>query len=257
MLDHDGTGFHPIARIHISDAEIVVHGRVVNMAADHAVDLLPPRFRRQKLLEAADEVHRVLHLQFGPSRQGPVGETEPAPRNVEVGVDEKSRRIGSVPKEGEPAGMPDDQIELISMDHEIALSIRRLMDRMVGERDSAQADAHVIAQELVVVSGHVDEGRALAHLAEQFLHHVVMALRPIPARFEPPSIDDVADEIDRLGVIGSEKVQERLRLATFRAQMEIRQEQRANADRIQVPRHATPFLDMISHRPNGIRISPL
>ena len=57
----------------------------------------------------------------------------------------------------------------------------------------------IVAQELVVVAGDVDDARALARLAQQLLHDVVVRLRPVPALLQPPAVDDVADEIDRLG----------------------------------------------------------
>ena len=58
------------------------------------------------------------------------------------------------------------------------------MDGAVGDLDAAEMRALEIAQELVVVAGDVDDARALARLAQQFLHHVVVALRPMPG---PPS----------------------------------------------------------------------
>src|SRR6516225_6252041 len=38
--------FDPVAAIHVANAEILVNDRMVNMAADHAVDATPPRFFR-------------------------------------------------------------------------------------------------------------------------------------------------------------------------------------------------------------------
>ena len=58
-----------------------------------------------------------------------------------------------------------------------------------------------------MVARDVDDARALARLAQQLLHHVVVRLRPIPARLELPAIDDIADEIDHVGVVVAEELQ--------------------------------------------------
>jgi len=44
-----------------------------------------------------------------------------------------------------------------------------------------------------MVAGQIDDSRALARLAQEFLHDVIMVLRPKPAGAQLPAIDDVAD----------------------------------------------------------------
>src|SRR5690242_5086415 len=61
-----GAAFHPVAAVDVTQAVVVVHGGGMDMTADHAVRLMVPCFRRQRLLERADIVDRVLDLQLRP-----------------------------------------------------------------------------------------------------------------------------------------------------------------------------------------------
>ena len=73
-----------------------------------------------------------------------------------------------------------DRIELVAMDDRNRRPSAVVMDRAVGDDDAAEMHALEHAQELVVVAGDVGDARALARLAQQLLHHVVVALRPVP-----------------------------------------------------------------------------
>src|SRR3546814_4263136 len=50
-------------------------------------------------------------------------------------------------------------------------------------------------EHLVVVSGDEHHPGALACLAQQLLHHVVVRLPPCPGPPHPPEVDDVTDQI--------------------------------------------------------------
>ena len=88
--------------------------------------------------------------------------------------------------------------------------------------DAAEMGAVIVAQELVVVAGQIDEAGAFAGLAQKLLHHVVVRLRPIPARPQLPAIDDIADQIDRVGIVIAQEVEQAFGLAAARAEMNIR-----------------------------------
>ena len=65
--------------------------------------------------------------------------------------------------------MPDHQIELVAIDHEIAACRRGFVKGVIGEQlDAAEIDADIVAQELVMVAGEVDEARALPGPALSF-----------------------------------------------------------------------------------------
>jgi len=111
------------------------------------------------------------------------------------------------------------------------------VDDPVDHLDAAEVGAEIVAQELVVVARHVDDARALARLAQELLHHVVVRLRPIPARAQLPAVDDVADQVDRLGVVPAQEIEQPLGLAAARAEMDVGDEQGAEPARGVVVRH--------------------
>jgi hypothetical protein len=65
--------------------------------------------------------------------------------------------------------------------------------------------------------------------------------RPVPARFQPPSIDNVADQKQRLGVVTAKKIDEQIGLASTGSKMDIRDEQSSDPD------------DIAMRRPGSIR----
>ena len=96
------------------------------------------------------------------------------------------------------------------------------MDRRLHYLDAAKMGAVIVAQELVVIAGEINDARALARLAHELLHHVVVRLRPIPARSQLPAVNDVADQIDRFGIVVAQELEEAFGLAASRAEMNIR-----------------------------------
>src|SRR6202011_1641606 len=80
--------------------------------------------------------------------------------------------------------------------------------------DAAEMGAVIVSQELVVIAGDIDDLGALARLAQHFLHEVVVRLRTVPVGSQRPAIDDIADEIDGIGIMAAEKVQQSFGLGT-------------------------------------------
>ena len=72
------------------------------------------------------------------------------------------------------------------------------MDAVFDHIDAAEIVGDITARELVVIAGHEDHACALAGLAQDLLHHVVVALRPVPRSAQLPAVDDVADQVQRL-----------------------------------------------------------
>ena len=87
--------------------------------------------------------------------------------------------------------------------------------------------ADEIAREFVVIARNIDHFDAFAHAAQQLLHDVIMRLRPVPAALQSPAVDDVADEVDRVGLVEFEKIKEKVSLTSFGAEMDVGQKQRA------------------------------
>ncbi|KAF1857770.1 hypothetical protein Lal_00041159 [Lupinus albus] len=223
MLDDAGAGFHPVAGVEVAQVADGAVGRVVDVAADHP--LRPPAagLLGQDLLELADEADGVLHLQLGPGRERPVGQAQTAAEAVEDRVQPQGQGVGPVAEMGEPALVAHHHVELVAMDDEVA--------RPSGESWRAVSAISMPPKELVVVARQVDDVRPLADLAQELLHHVVMGLRPVPAGAELPAVDDVADEVDGVRVVVPQEAEQHPRLAPPGAEVQIGQEQGADADR--------------------------
>ena len=96
-----------------------------------------------------------------------------------------------------------------------------LVDGGFHHFDAAEMGAVIIAQELVVIARQINDAGALAGLPQQLLHDVVVLLRPVPAGLQLPAVDDIADEIDGIGVVVTQEVEKLAGLAAARAEMHI------------------------------------
>jgi hypothetical protein len=221
----------------------------MNVAADHAVDLVAVRFRGQRLLEGADIIDRVLDLVLRPLRQRPVAKAEAAAHGVEIAVDQNGKVVGGVAKERQPARVLDHHVEDVAVHDEIAAAVGSLVDRGLDHFDAAKVSTIVIAQEFVVVARHVDHARALARLAQKLLHHVIVILRPVPAGFELPTVDDIADQINGVGVVVAQEIEEAVSLATARAEMNVGDEERTEPSCAVLKRHESSSPVNVRHPP--------
>ena len=80
-----------------------------------------------------------------------------------------------------------------------------------------------------MIARHIDDLGALARLAQHLLHEVVVRLRPVPVRLQRPAVDDVSDEIDRVGVVAAEEIQQSVGLRAASSEMDIGDEQGTKA----------------------------
>jgi len=46
-------------------------------------------------------------------------------------------------------------------------------------------------------------------------------LRPVPAALQPPAVDDIADEVDLLGIVIAEEIEQQPGLAAAAAEMNV------------------------------------
>jgi hypothetical protein len=113
---------------------------------------------------------------------------------------------------------------------------------ILDDFDAAEVRPVVAPQKLVVIAGYVDDACAFACLAQNFLHDVIVGLRPIPGRTQCPAVDDIADQIKGVGFVMAEKVEQLFRLAAARSQMYVGNEQRAKSSR-GVVRHGATISD--------------
>src|SRR5690606_18137681 len=229
MLDDGRAAFHPVAGVDVGEAVEIALRRVVDMAADDAVDALAFRLGGQRFLEAADEIDGVLDLELRPGGEGPVGQAEPAADAIDPRGQGERNLVGPVAEEGEPSGVAHHHVEDVAVNDEIAPAVGRLVDRRFADLDAAEMRTVEIAQELVMVAGDVDHPGALARLAQDLLDHVVVRLRPIPAIAQPPAVDDVSDQVDGVGVVFPQELEKRIGLRSPGAEMHVRNEEAAIA----------------------------
>src|SRR5271170_7688132 len=109
--------------------------------------------------------------------------------------------------------MAHHDVEFVAMNDEVALAVGRGMDRLPLDLDPAESQAEELTGEFIVVAGNEHHPRAAPNLAQQFLDDVVMRLRPVPAGAEAPTIDDVTDQVDRVGLDMAQHIQDKMGLA--------------------------------------------
>ncbi len=181
-----------------------------------------PRLGGDRVGEVGDELDRVLDLELEIGRERPIGIAELAPDQVEdvVEPDAPGRR----PHRPAARASAHNARRRRSRRHARSRSRRPsavTMHRLAQQHHAAHLRLDVIAQPFVVVARHVDDLGALARLAQQLLHHVVVLLRPVPRFAQPPAIDHVADEIEIFRFVVAQEIEQKLGLAAARAEMHV------------------------------------
>jgi hypothetical protein len=92
----------------------------------------------------------------------------------------------------------------------------------------------VIAHEFVVIARNIDDLDAFMDAFQQLADDIVVRFRPIPAGFQPPTIYDIADQIDRIDVAMLEEIEQEACLATFCSQMQIGQEEGPDGEAVEM-----------------------
>ncbi len=77
------------------------------------------------------------------------------------------------------------------------------------------------SQKFVVIARNVDDARAFPTLPQYFLNNIIVELRPIPRTLQPPSVSNVADQINGLCIIVPKEIKQQVSLATTGPQMHI------------------------------------
>ncbi len=94
------------------------------------------------------------------------------------------------------------------------------MDHPLCHLYAAEVHAGKGSQELVVISGNIDDPRALARLAQQLLHHVIAALRPVPVALQPPAVHDIANQNQRVRLMVAQEIEQKIGTRGFGAESE-------------------------------------
>ena len=221
ILDERGAAFDPVAVVAVDDVAVGADFGGVDVAADDAVDAPPARLGDDRLLVVADVLDRVLDLVLQVLRQGPVGKAELPADDVEPDVELQREDVGVVADERQPLRVFDDGVELVAVDDQEAAAVGGLVDRLAEDGDPAEPVADEITKALVMIPRHQDDAGALAGLAQDLLDDVVVRLVPVPGLAHPPDVENVADQVQVVGLGVPQEVQEKVGLAAAGAQMDV------------------------------------
>ena len=114
--------------------------------------------------------------------------------------------VAGVPDKGEPLHVLHDGVEFVSVDDENAPPVRRAMDGMLLDRD-VSVGAIKRTDHLIVISGNVDDACSLARFAQNFLHDVIVLLRPINAAAHLPDVDQVAHDVEHFEIVLAQEIE--------------------------------------------------
>ena len=110
--------------------------------------------------------------------------------------------------------------------HQVPATVRRLENGVAGDNHAPEMNAAKIAHAIIMIARNIDHLDALARQAQDLLDHVIVALRPIPAAFHLPAINDVADQIEGLALHFPDEIKQKRRLTAACAQMGVGNENR-------------------------------
>ena len=127
-----------------------------------------------------------------------------------------------------PLVIPGHHVEFVAMQQHVALAVGGGVHVLAAHADVAKGGVDVLAQQLVVVARHQEHLDAVARALEHLLHEGVHRRRPVHAALaHGPEVDDVADQEQVLGVVFLEEIEQPVRLAGARAEVDVGQKDRA------------------------------
>ena len=228
-LDQRGQALDPVAVVAVKQAVDWPNLGLVDVPADDAVKAMTARLAQQYLLESGDEADGILDAVLEVLGQAPVGQSEPHANTVEVIVEPQDEVIERVADVGQPAGVQHHAVGKVTVHDPQAPPVAQRVHGILPDRHLPEVQSGELPADFVVVAGDVDDMRALARLAQHLLHDVVVRLRPVKRLLQCPAVDDVANEVERVGLVVAQEVEQEGSLAAARAEMDVRDEDRAVA----------------------------
>ncbi len=193
----------------------------MDVAAYDAITAATARFFRHHLFEIANEAHGILGLVLQVLRHRPIRQVELQADRVQPAIELEQHGVDRIAEVGEPACVVHDTVEQIAVRDPQALAVCGHVDGIFGDNDLAQREADELADEFIVVARDVDNPRPLTSFAQQLLHDVVVLLGPVPPLAQLPAIQNIADQIQRFGLVAAQKIEQIIGLAARRAEMNI------------------------------------
>ena len=230
IFDQRGAAFHPITAVHVLHAVHQFHFGAVDVAADDAVGLMAARHGGERVLVFGDKFHGGLGLKFQIRRQRPITKPQRAAQPVEIQIEIENPVVEMRAEFFQQVIEMRQAIRLMAVDDEIFFTIRRRVHHLASNRHVAEAHAHELLDEFVVVTGNVNDLGLLAAFAKQLLDQHIVIISPEPAELQFPAINEITDEIEVFTVNQAEEIQQLLYSRMFGAKMDIRDPDRATDD---------------------------
>jgi len=146
---------------------------------------------------------------------------EPAAYRVHHDVCAQQQPVSRIAQEREPAGVEHDAVECVTMGDQQLAAIDGFMNRFQNQLDAAEGHAGIVAQHLVMVARDEHHaGAAMRHL-EDAAHDFVVLIGPVPALAQPPPVNDVANQVERLAFDRAQEIDEHRRVAAARAEVNV------------------------------------
>ena len=213
---------------------MLADGRRVDVTANHTDAVLRPGILRDHVFEAADEVRRLLDLPLDRCRQRPVAKPQRPADEVEPLVEQQQEVVADITDHREPAAVADHGIKLVAVHDEQLAVVGRHVDELVGDLDATQV-VDEVPQELVVISGRVEHLRPAANQFNKPAENEAVGVVPVPGALQPPAVDEVADDVEVLGLDAVDEVEKRLGVSELTAQMNIADEDGSHLPHVQIP----------------------
>jgi glycosyltransferase involved in cell wall biosynthesis len=216
----------PVAAVEIVDVADLSHFGFVNVATNDAVEPFVVCVFGQHFFEIGDEGDRFFDIVLDIFRKRPVAvETDATARTVEQMVQVQQQIVADIAQFGDPAFGHRHRIEIVPVGDIVAASIEPLVHRLVADMDTvSQQHRHEWTQKFVVIAGDIKDIHPFSSEPQNFLNDIRMRLFPDHTTLDRPSVNDVADEIDRFGLVLFEKIEKRFSLAKTGAKMDVRYE---------------------------------
>ena len=221
VLDQRRATLGPVTVIAVENAVDHTDLRVMDMAADHAVHVPSARFPGEHDLEVGDVLHRVLHPVLQVCQERPVRKSQDTPDAVDEPVAVQHHAVRPVTEPVEPARVADDAVEAVAVCDEEPPPVGSHVRGLGPDLDAGHVESVEFARGFVMVAGHEDHFDAGIRPVQELPDDCRVACRPVPGFLEAPAVDDVAGEIQRLGLDGPENHEQVLRPARPRAKMEV------------------------------------
>src|SRR3546814_3874829 len=95
------------------------------------------------------------------------------------------------------------------------------MHRLAPDLHTAEVEACELPQHLVVIAGDVDDMGAVLGPLHHTANDGIVPLWPVEASLHPPTINDVADQVERVAVDMVEKVDQEPVVAAAGAEVDV------------------------------------